>query len=159
MNILAVLSELQAGLPVRLVGCAWIMIASVVNGGLKTENVDIVKLENTASFIAEYEFIDDRSPGSNVAAKQAVVEKYGDEVFKWMDCAPTKLDFEKMILNEFPQEQEAFKLRQPDRPQIIIKRRRRSSSVRKSLSCTSPEAGSDDSESLSAGGSTPRRRK
>jgi hypothetical protein len=43
---LAILSELQAGLPTRLVGCAWVMIASKLFNGWHTRSTDLQKVHS-----------------------------------------------------------------------------------------------------------------
>jgi hypothetical protein len=103
---LAILSELQAGLPIRLVGCAWVMIYSKIVGGIATRNTNIDQLTDTADYIAENGFFEDQ----NAKIRPMPIKK--EPIFKWMDTAPDRINFERMIQNEFPQPIQSDKLPQ-----------------------------------------------
>jgi hypothetical protein len=107
VNFLAVLSELHAGFPTRLVGCAWIMIAWTVSGKkLNTGHTDLQVICNTADWIEKHGFVEDREDGvidGVDSDTERPVERADEEVdkdypiFKWMDTKSTLLSFESLM--------------------------------------------------------------
>ncbi len=102
VNFLAVLSELQAGVPMRLVGCCWVMIAWAANNyELNTGRTDLKIIKNTADYIEDHGFIEEReTPMYKIDDDKVFDEDH--QIYKWMNTSPDRISFESMIVDRFP---------------------------------------------------------